>query len=185
MKGWEGVLWMDCGVIVVGILNGGRPRLWLLFGLVAGMGILNKLSMLFFGSGIAIGLLLTSARKQFARIEIWMALFIAFLIFLPNLLWEIRNGYPTIALLHTVIGTKYSTVSPLTYVGEQFLLINPFAAPFWLAALHFFIFDRRGSKYAVLGYAYLVVLLEMILLHGKIYYLAPAYIILLAAGTVW
>src|SRR5260370_15976334 len=185
MKGWEGVLWMDCGVIVVGILNGGRPRLWLLFGLVAGIGILNKHSMLFFGSGIAIGLLLTSARKQFARIEIWMALFIAFLIFLPNLLWEIRNGYPTIALLRTVIGSKYSTVSPLTYVGEQFLLVNPFAAPFWLAGLHFFLFDRLGSKYAVLGYAYLVVLLEMILLHGKIYYLAPAYIILLAAGTVW
>jgi hypothetical protein len=114
-----------------------------------------------------------------------MALFIAFLIFLPNLLWEIRNGYPTIALLRTVIGSKYSTVSPLTYVGEQFLLVNPFAAPFWLAGLHFFLFDRRGSKYAVLGYAYFVVLLEMILLHGKIYYLAPAYIMLLAAGTVW
>src|SRR5260370_16650842 len=129
MKGWEGVLWMDCGVIVVGILNGGRPRLWLLFGLVAGIGILNKLSMLFFGSGIAIGLLLTSARKQFARIEIWMALFIAFLIFLPNLLWEIRNGYPTIALLRTVIGSTYSTVSPLPYFAYHFLLLNPSPTP--------------------------------------------------------
>jgi hypothetical protein len=29
------------------------------------------------------------------------------------------------------------------------------------------------------------VLLEMILLHGKIYYVAPAYIMLLAAGAVW
>ena len=114
-----------------------------------------------------------------------MALLVAFLIFLPNLLWEIRNGYPTIALLHTVIGTKYSTVSPLTYVGEQFLLVNPLAAPFWLAGLYFFLFDREGRKYAVLGYAYLIVLLEMILLHGKIYYLAPAYIMLLAVGAVW
>jgi hypothetical protein len=141
--------------------------------------------MLFFASGIAIGLLLTSARKQFARTEIWIALFIAFLIFLPNLLWEIHNGYPTIALLRTVIGSKYSTISPLTYVGEQFLLVNPFAAPIWLAGLYFFLFDRHGHKYPVLGYAYLVVLLEMILLHGKIYYLAPAYIMLLAAGAVW
>jgi hypothetical protein len=185
MNAFEPVFWMACAAIVLRILNGGSPRLWLLFGAVAGIGILNKHSMLFFGSGIAIGLLLTSARKQFARTEAWMALFIAFLIFLPNLLWEIHNGYPTIALLRTVIGSKYSTISPLTYVGEQFLLVNPFAAPFWLAGLYFFLFDRQGRKYAVLGYAYLVVLLEMILLHGKIYYLAPAYIMLLAAGAVW
>jgi len=185
MNAFEPVLWMACAAIVLRILNGGSQRLWIVFGIVAGIGILNKHSMLFFGSGIAVGLLLNPARKQFARIEIWLALIIAFQIFLPNLLWEIHNGYPTIALLHTVIGTKYSTVSPLTYVGEQFLLVNPLAAPFWLAGLYFFLFDHGGRKYAVLGYAYLVVLLEMILLHGKIYYLAPAYIMLLAGGAVW
>jgi 4-amino-4-deoxy-L-arabinose transferase-like glycosyltransferase len=185
MNAFEPVLWMACAAIVLRILNGGSPRLWIVFGIVAGIGILNKHSMLFFGSGIAVGLLLNPARKQFARIEIWLALIIAFQIFLPNLLWEIHNGYPTIALLHTVIGTKYSTVSPLTYVGEQFLLVNPLAAPFWLAGLYFFLFDHEGRKYAVLGYAYLVVLLEMILLHGKIYYLAPTYIMLLAGGAVW
>jgi len=185
MNAFEPVFWMACAALVLRILNGGSPRLWLWFGVVAGLGILNKHSMLFFGSGIAVGLLLTSARRQFAHVEIWMALAIAFLIFLPNLIWEIHNGYPTIALLHTVIGTKYATVSPLTYVGEQFLLVNPLAAPFWLSGLYFFLFDRQGRKYAVLGYAYLVVLLEMILLHGKIYYLAPAYIMLLAGGAVW
>ena len=185
MNAFEPVFWMACAAIVLRILNSGSPRLWIAFGIVAGIGILNKHSMLFFGSGITIGLLLTPARKLFARIEIWVALLVVFLIFLPNLLWEIRNGYPTIALLHTVIGTKYSTVSPLTYVGEQFLLVNPLAAPFWLAGLYFFLFDREGRKYAVLGYAYLIVLLEMILLHGKIYYLAPAYIMLLAVGAVW
>jgi len=185
MNAFEPVFWMACAAIVLRILNGGSPRLWLLFGLVAGIGILNKHSMLFFGSGIAIGLLFTPARKQFARMEIWAAVAIAFLIFLPNLLWEMHNSYPTIALLRTVIGTKYATVSPLAYIGEQFLLVNPLAAPFWLAGLYFLLFDREGRKYAVLGYAYLVVLLEMILLHGKIYYLAPAYIMLLSAGAVW
>ena len=76
-------------------------------------------------------------------------------------------------------------MSPLAFIGEQFLLVNPLAAPVWIAGLYFFLFDRTGRKYAVLGYAYLVVLLEMILLHGKIYFLAPAYIMLLAAGAVW
>jgi len=67
MNAFEPVFWMSCAAIVLRILNGGSPRLWLLFGAVAGIGILNKHSMLFFGSGIAIGLLLSSARKQFLR----------------------------------------------------------------------------------------------------------------------
>ena len=46
-------------------------KLWLLFGLSAGLGILNKHSMLFFGSGIALGLLATSARKHFRQPWIW------------------------------------------------------------------------------------------------------------------
>ena len=185
MNAFEPVIWTACACIVARILNGGSPRLWLLFGLVSGVGLLNKHSMLFYGSGIAAGLLLTSARKQLGRPEIWAGLLIAFVLFLPNLLYEVHNGYPTIALLNTVIGTKYTTVSPLAYIGEQFLLVNPLAAPVWLAGLYFLLFERVGRKYAVLGIAYLVVLAEMILMHGKIYYLAPAYIVLLAAGAVF
>jgi hypothetical protein len=184
MNAFEPVFWMLCAAIVLKIMNGGSTRLWLLFGLVAGIGILNKHSMLFFGSGLAVGLLLTPARKQFARIEIWLGALIAFLMFLPNLLWEIHNGYPTIALLHTVIGSKYTTVSPLSFIGEQLLLVNPLAAPIWLSGLWFLLADKSGRKYAVLGIAYLVVLVEMLVLHGKIYYLAPAYMMLLAAGAV-
>jgi 4-amino-4-deoxy-L-arabinose transferase-like glycosyltransferase len=135
MNAFEPVLWMACAAIVLRILNLSHPRLWLLFGVVAGIGILNKHSMLFFGSSIVIGLLLTPARKQFARPEIWLGAAIALLIFLPNLLWEIHYGYPTVALLNTVIGSKYTTVSPLAFIGQQFLLVNPLAAPFWLAGL--------------------------------------------------
>jgi len=184
MNAFEPVFWMLCAAIVLRILNGGNPRLWLLFGVVAGLGLLNKHSMLFFGSGLALGLLLAPARAQFARVEIWLGAAIAFLIFLPNLLWEIRHAYPTIALLNTVIGSKYTTVSPLSFVAEQFLLVNPLAAPIWLGGLWYLLADKQGRRYAVLGIAYLVVLVEMLLLHGKIYYLAPAYIMLLAAGAV-
>ena len=185
MNAFEPVFWMLCAAIVLRVLNGGSQSLWLLFGLVAGIGVLNKHSMLFFASGLVIGLLLTSSRKQFAHLEIWIGAGIALLIFLPNLLWEIHNGYPTIALLNHVIGGKYTTISPLAFIAQQFLLLNPLAAAFWLAGLWFFLADKSGRKYAVLGIAYFVVLLEMITLHGKIYYLAPAYIVLLAAGAVW
>jgi hypothetical protein len=185
MNAFEPVFWMACAAIVLRILNGGNPKLWLLFGLIAGLGILNKHSMLFFGSGIALGLLATPARKHFRQPWIWLGAGIAFLCFLPNLLWEIQNGWPTLALLHAVMGTKYVIVSPWEYVWQQTLLTHPLAAPIWIAGLWFLLRDLLGKKYGVLAWAYFTVLSEMLILHGKIYYLAPAYVMLLAAGSVW
>ena len=185
MNSFEPVFWMASAAIVLRILNGGDERLWLLFGVVAGLGVLNKHSMLFFGSGLTLGLLLTRARWVFRSIWIWAGAAIVVLIFLPNLLWEIRNHYPTIQLLHTVIGTKYSTVSPFEFIAQQALLTHPLAAPVWLLGLWFFLRDAVGKRYAFLAWTYFVVLAEMIVLHGKIYYLAPAYVMLLAGGAVW
>ena len=87
--------WMLSAAIVLRILNGGDQRLWLLFGMVAGVGILNKHSMLFFGSGLAVGLLLTVPR-QFLRPWIWLGAALSMLFFLPNFLWEMHAGWPTI-----------------------------------------------------------------------------------------
>ena len=185
MNSFEPLFWMASAAVVLRILNGGSPRLWLLFGAIAGLGILNKHSMLFFGSGLALGLLLTPARRQFAQPWIWLGAAIAFVVFLPNLLWEIRNGWPILAVLHSVLGTKYSTVAPWDYVWQQTLITHPLAAPVWLAGLWFLLRDELGKKYAVLAIAYITVLVEMLALHGKIYYLAPAYIMLLAAGAVF
>jgi Dolichyl-phosphate-mannose-protein mannosyltransferase len=185
MNSFEPVFWMACAAIVLRILNGGDRRLWLLFGFVAGLGILNKHSMLFFGSGIAVGLLLTTARREFNYRWIWFAAAISFFLFLPNLRWEIQNSWPTIALLRSVIGTKYTHISPWEYIWQQSLLTHPVATPIWLAGLWYLFRDSAGKKYAVLGLAYLAVLVEMILLHGKIYYMAPAYIMLFAAGAAW
>jgi 4-amino-4-deoxy-L-arabinose transferase-like glycosyltransferase len=184
MNAFEPVFWMASAALVLRILNGGDRRLWLWFGFVAGLGILNKHSMLFFGSGLALGLLL-AARREFANRWIWLGAGLAMLLFLPNFLWEMRTGWPTIALLHSVIGTKYTTVTPWAYIGQQMLLTLPLSAPIWIAGLWFLLADPRGRRYTPLGIAYLVVLTEMLVLHGKIYYLAPAYIMLLAAGSVW
>lgn len=186
MNAFEPVLWMACAAIVLRILNGGNPRLWMLFGVVAGLGLLNKHSMLFFLSGIVTGLLLTSsARRELANKWFWVGAAIACVIFLPNFVWEWREGWPTVALLRHVVGGKYTTVSPWDYIWQQTLLTLPLSAPIWIGGLWFVLSDVRGKRFAVLAWAYFVVLAEMLILHGKIYYLAPAYVMLLAAGAVW
>ena len=186
MNAFEPVFWMLCAAVGMRIMNGGHGRLWLLFGLVAGLGLLNKHSMLFFGSGMVAGLLLTPERKLFREKWIWLGGLISFAIFFPNLIWEYRHGWPTLEILRIVGETKTVPVPPLHFILQQALLTHPLAAPIWLAGLFYLFFAREAKSFRFLGWAYLVVLGELLLLKGsKIYYLAPIYPMLLAAGAVW
>ena len=66
MNVFEPCFWMACALIALKIFNGASPKLWLLFGAVAGLGLENKHSTLIFGFGLFVGLLLSRQRKQFA-----------------------------------------------------------------------------------------------------------------------
>src|SRR5260370_26117633 len=92
MNAFEPVLWMLCAAILLRILNGGSQRLWLLFGGVAGIGVLNKHSMLFFGSGIFLGLLLSPAIRNFRRPRILLRRLAPLLHFLPTQVLGNRHG---------------------------------------------------------------------------------------------
>ena len=77
---------MGCAYVVIRVIKTGNQKLWLWFGLLAGIGLENKYSMGVFGFGIVVGLLPTRERKAFAGKWIWIGGLIAFLLFLPNLI---------------------------------------------------------------------------------------------------
>ncbi len=184
MNAFEPVFWMLCAALAMRAVKHSDPRLWLLFGAVAGLGLLNKHSMLFFGFGVFLGLALSPERRVLRNKWIWMGGLLAFGIFLPNLVWQMRHGWPTLEILRNVTQAKNAPISPFAFIWQQALLVHPLATPIWLAGLYFFLCAREGRSYRALGWVYLVVLTELLLLKGKIYYLAPAYPMLLAAGAV-
>ena len=184
MNAVEPVLWMLCVAIALWIMRTGRRRLWLLFGVVAGIGILNKHSMLFFGCAFVFGLLVTRQRRLLRDPWIWAGALVAFLIFLPNAIWEIRNHLPTLEILRNVDRVKNAHVSWLTFIAQQALLVHPIGTPICVAGLWFFLFSRNAEPYRFLGWTYLFLLLEFLVFRGRIYYLAPIYPMLFAAGAV-
>src|ERR1700687_3713055 len=127
MNAFEPVLWMLCVAIALRIIRTGQQRLWLLFGLIAGVGILNKHSTLLFGLAFFLALLITSGTRYLRNPWIWAGALIAFLFFLPNLLWEIRLGFPTIEVLQNAARLKNAPVSWYGFIGEQALLVHPLA----------------------------------------------------------
>jgi hypothetical protein len=185
MNVFEPCVWMACVLIVLKIFNGASPKLWLLFGAVAGIGLQNKHSTLLFGFGLFVGLLLTKERRQFAQPWIWLGGLVALLIFLPNLVWEIHRRFPTIELLRNVQASGRNTgLSWIGFVLTQAFIMHPLSAPLWIAGLWYLLRDQKGKGIRVLGWTFLVILLCMLILHGRIYYMAPAYPMLFAAGAV-
>ena len=58
--------------------------------------MMSKYSVAFFVLGILIGLLLTKQRKIFLNKHFYLAGLVAFIIFLPNLLWQYHQHFPVL-----------------------------------------------------------------------------------------
>lgn len=182
---FEPLLWMGCAAIVIRIVQTGNQKLWLWFGVIAGIGLLNKYSISIFGLGIVVGLVLTSERKALTHRWIWIGGLIAFLIFLPNFIWNVHYDWPFVQLMHNIRQSGRDVeLSPLRFFVQQVLMVGPFSFPLWIAGLCWLFFGREGRKYRVLGWAYVVTFVLTAIMHGKDYYLAPAYPMLCAAGGV-
>jgi 4-amino-4-deoxy-L-arabinose transferase-like glycosyltransferase len=178
-------LWMGCAYFAILAIKRNDPRYWLWFGVVAGIGLEEKYSIAVFGVGMSTGLLLTVERRVFLNPWIWLGGFLAFLIFLPNLLWNIHNHWPFLELMRNIRADGRDVVLPLPqYFLQQMLLVHPFTAPIWVTGLIAFFFSPRLKPYRALGWCYLACFTVFFVLHGKNYYLAPVYPMLLAAGAV-
>jgi hypothetical protein len=177
-------LWMGCAYFAILAIKR-CPRYWLWFGVVAGIGLQEKYSIALFGLGMVVGLLFTAQRRVFLSPWIWIGGIAAFLIFLPNLLWNIHYHWPFVELMHNIRAEGRDVILPLPqYFLQQTFLLDPITAPIWLTGLLALLFSSRLKPYRALGWCYLVCFTVFFILHGKNYYLAPVYPMLLAAGGV-
>ena len=182
MNAFEPLYWMGCIWVVARIVRTGDSRLWLWFGVLAGLGLENKHSTLSFGFAITVALLLTQHRREFGKKWIWIAAAIAFALFLPNLIWQYRHHFPTIEDLANVRREgKNVVLGPLAFVKEQIIDVHPILFLVWLAGLVWFLRDRR---WRVLGLTFVVFFVLMEIAHAKNYYVFPIYPMVLAGGAV-
>jgi Dolichyl-phosphate-mannose-protein mannosyltransferase len=185
MNALEPLFWMGCAYVVLRMIRTGNTKLWLAFGLLAGLGMENKYSIAIFALALVLGLLLTSQRKLLFTPWILAGAGVAFLIFLPNLIWNVQHHWPFLELMHNIRVTgKDVVLPPGAYFAQQILMMNPLTFPFWLGGLLFYLFSRDAKRYRTFGLAFLIAVACFFATHGKDYYSAPAYGLVLAAGAV-
>lgn len=179
MNAFEPLIWLACAWCVACAINRDQPRYFIWFGLLIGLGLENKYTTAFFAAAVAIGIVLTRARRFLVTREFWFGVALAAVIFAPNFIWLVRHHFPFLELMHNIRQTNRDVVrAPLPFVLDQINLLNPVLAPLWIAGLVWFL----RTRFRALGITYLILLATFIVLRGKNYYLTPIYPILFAAG---
>jgi hypothetical protein len=184
MNSFDLLLWLVAFRLLVRALETDALGDWLWLGVVLGLGLLNKISVLWLIAGIGIGVAMTR-RQALARRGPWLALLLAVALFSPYLVWEIRNHWPTLEFMRNATGQKMAATAALAFWQNQLLVMNPANVLVWLPGLAWLLFDRDGRRWRALAIAYLVVAaILMIGGRSRASYLSPAYLPLFAAGGV-
>jgi 4-amino-4-deoxy-L-arabinose transferase-like glycosyltransferase len=184
MNIFETLLWLAATLVVFEIIANNRHRLWLLFGALFGLALLNKHTSIVLGLGLLIGLVISKKRKALATPWPWFGVGVAFLVFSPNIVWQILNGFPSLEFYVTAAFKNVPT-NPLMVLFNQILGQNPFSLLVWGAGLYFLFIDKRGRDMRPFGWTYVIGLaFLMATMSSRPDRLMAAYPVLLASGAI-
>ena len=176
---WTGVIWAAARMILRR-----DPRYWFAIGMLVGLSLENKYSIIFPVSGLLVGLLLTPERKWLKTPYFLVAVLIATLLFTPNLLWLIHHGFPFLEFeRHSRQSDSRILRGPISFLIDQARIINPMLAPLWVAGLAWF-FTKEGKVLRCIGFTAAFVILVLLVMQAKNYYVSPIYPVLLVGGAI-
>ena len=174
---WAIILWL-----LVKLLAGGDRRLWLAVGIVAGIGLENKDTLLFLGAGLAVGLVLTRRWDVVRSPMAWAAIGIALLLWTPNLAWQATNGWPQLTMASQISG--YAGDNRAQVVPLLWLFTGPLLFPVSAAGLAWLLFAKAAAPWRTIGIAGIVALGLVFVTGGKAYYAIGTASVCMAAGGV-
>ena len=172
--------WTVCAYFIVRFVNEERfVWLWAL-GAAIGVGMLNKYSIAFLVLGALIALPFTPHRRLFVDRRFYGAIGLAFVIVLPNLVWQAVHGFPVIQHMQDLQATQLAFVRPQDFLFEQLLIHLPVVF-LWILGLIALI----SGRFRLLALIFFAVMALLLLMGGKSYYTLGLYPPLFAAGAVW
>ena len=176
--------WLACALAIIRAQRGREPRWWWAVGLIAGVAFLAKYTAAAYLGCLALGLLATKQRRLLAHWQPWAAVVLAVAMAAPNLVWQAANGWPFLAHGAELAVHQNIPLSPAAFLLQEVMTMGPGTAPVWLVGLAAFGLWRRFAdlRWVAIGWALLMA--AMVAAHGRPYYPAGAYPLLMAGGAV-
>ncbi len=180
---FQPLTWLALAWILVRLEQTGDERWWLAFGAVAGFSLESKYMIAFYAAALAIGLIFTPRWRSLSRPWVYLGALVAGVMILPNVLWQQAHGWPFIELGKAGANGKNIAFSQPAFLREQLLLAGPLAAGVWLCGLWACLVRPKLATARAFAVAWLVLFEVFDLIHGKPYYMASIYPVLLAFGA--
>jgi 4-amino-4-deoxy-L-arabinose transferase-like glycosyltransferase len=185
MNSFDFFFWITSAYFFLRIIDEGNPKHWIVLGVVLGLGLLNKTSVLWLGAGIFAGTIFTPLRKDLKTKYPYIAATIALLIFSPFIIWNLTHDLAHLEFMKNAASRKYSGLTPISFILDQILILNPLAILIWLPGIIFFFFKKDFKQYRAIGFIWLTTFTILIInIHSKGEYVAAAYQVLFAGGAV-
>lgn len=185
MNAFDVLFWVVAASVLARIFDGGGRSDWILLGVVLGLGLLNKIDVLWLGLGLVIGLRFTEHRGWFLTPWPWASGALAFGIFFPHVAWQVARGWPTLQFIRNATHEKVTSAAPWEFLARQALVMNPAMLLVALAGLAYLLLPGEGRRFRPFALVFLTVLVLLLTFPGsRPSYLAPAYPPLFAAGGV-
>ena len=176
--------WAALALVVAKIGRTGDVRWWPAGGLVLGLGLANKHSVGLFAVALVIGVFLSGGRRLVLNRWFFAGAVIAVLFTVPDIWWQAQHQWATIAMSGALARENGGLVNIANWVIGQLVMSAAALVGVWVAGLRFLWRSGRPLWRALVwAYAILFVFFA-VTTGGKIYYLAGAYVFLLAAGAV-
>jgi 4-amino-4-deoxy-L-arabinose transferase-like glycosyltransferase len=177
---WTAVTWL-----AVRAVRTGNDRLWLIAGVVLGVGLLNKPLPAFLAFGILVGIAIAGPRRLLRNPYVWSGAAIALVLWSPWLIWQADHGWPQIDVSREIAeGESASSEAFWAVVPFQVLLVSPPLAPVWIAGLVRLFRNPAVRDFRFLAWAWVALAVVYMASGGKPYYLAGLLPALLGAGAV-
>ncbi|CAA0084231.1 Lipopolysaccharide core galacturonosyltransferase RgtC [BD1-7 clade bacterium] len=124
--------------------------LWIATGVAAGLGLMTKYTMgIFAVSALLMVAINRDYRYHFSNPKVWVGGLIAVLIFLPNVIWNADNGWPTLRHTAELSSKGVQGLHPskaLTFIGEQFGIFGPVSFGIFVVWLFRFARQQAGTR---------------------------------------
>jgi 4-amino-4-deoxy-L-arabinose transferase-like glycosyltransferase len=180
------LLWSVLAVyFAIRLLRSGRAHWWIAIGAAVGLGLMTRYTVAWLVAGLAVGFILTPARRLLMSWWLLAGAAVALVIFLPNLIWQAQHGFISIDFLRSIHARDVRIGRTDGFLWRQFLVpASLFTAPLWIAGLYFYFRKPEGARYRAQGWTFVAAIVLFAIAQARDYYTAPLYAMLLAAGAV-
>lgn len=180
---FEQLAWVACLFFLVSFCNQNYAKYIFGFAVAAAFGFLSKYSIAFLIGGLGVSVLFFR-RDVLKDKSTWPGIFLFAVLIFPNIIWQIRNGFPVFHHFSALYETQLDKQSRMSEINDLLLILNPFTAFFWIPAVLITPFLPAFKKYRLALFTLFAAFILLFAAKGKSYYYFPVILTALPAGAV-